>query len=45
MLQQHIRILLTDGQTSLNAALTEQSANRLGVKSSALLCPIKKQIT
>ncbi|KMW73076.1 transcriptional regulator [Photorhabdus luminescens subsp. luminescens] len=29
--QQHVRILLADGQTSLHAALTEQSANRLGL--------------
>ncbi|CAQ85035.1 transcriptional regulator mode [Photorhabdus asymbiotica] len=40
--QQHIRILLADGQTSLNAALTEQSANHLSlVKGKEVLVLIK----
>ncbi|AKH65884.1 MULTISPECIES: molybdenum-dependent transcriptional regulator [Photorhabdus] len=40
--QQHVRILLADGQTSLNAALTEQSADRLGlIKGKEVLALIK----
>ncbi|NRN28279.1 molybdenum-dependent transcriptional regulator [Photorhabdus heterorhabditis] len=40
--QQHICILLADGQTSLNAALTEQSAKRLSlVKGKEVLALIK----
>ncbi|ETS29349.1 molybdenum-dependent transcriptional regulator [Photorhabdus temperata] len=40
--QQHVRILLADGQTSLNAALTEQSADRLDlIKGKEVLALIK----
>ncbi|WP_036774450.1 molybdenum-dependent transcriptional regulator [Photorhabdus australis] len=40
--QQHVRILLANGQTSLNAALTKQSANRLSlVKGKEVLALIK----
>ncbi|CBJ80176.1 transcriptional repressor for molybdate uptake [Xenorhabdus bovienii str. Jollieti] len=41
-IQQHVRILLADGKTSISAALTEQSANRLKlVKGKEVLALIK----
>ncbi|MDE1473737.1 molybdenum-dependent transcriptional regulator [Xenorhabdus bovienii] len=41
-IQQHVRILLADGKTSISAALTEQSANRLKlVKGKEVLVLIK----
>ncbi|MBI6549683.1 molybdenum-dependent transcriptional regulator [Xenorhabdus lircayensis] len=41
-IQQHVRVLLADGKTSIYAALTEQSANRLNlVKGKEVLVLIK----